>query len=217
MKLAPPVCLALLLVLLTFRSSSTAHAAASSVLIGQSCFSSGVSVAIAWSAGDAPVLQQFVDVSLEDNGWLPGTYSPQGPLAAGVTSFVLHSLPAGRYYVRINQMLPNGTLEASETQSFVTMVCDPNPPVLAVANDNVQPTPPAPSTATPPAVTPPAETASAAASPDTAPAFVNPLESVLSAAALAAVSVPAGSEPLPPSLLAAYPPYFPACGLCPWR
>jgi hypothetical protein len=71
------------------------------------------------------VLQQYVDVSPENNGWLPAP-TPQGPLAAGVTSFVLH-LPAGRYYVRINQMLPNGTLEASETNPFSRWFATPIP------------------------------------------------------------------------------------------
>lgn len=86
-------------------------------------------VTFTWtSSGDGP---QWLDLSLADNGFAPGTFVSVGPLAAGVAQFDWVGLAMGRvHFVRVNTLTAAGW-QASPTASFVTGVCaGPSPAQL---------------------------------------------------------------------------------------
>jgi len=83
-----------------------------------SCTGSGVNVALSW-----PTLnqgQQFIYWSLENNGWLPGTYFVHGPLAPFTSSAVLPNLPeSSAIYVMVGTVI-GGTFDGGQTMVFST-------------------------------------------------------------------------------------------------
>lgn len=160
LKVVQATGLALLFALLL---PSITQAAPTSLMAAQSCSASGIELTLAWTNGASPVLQQYVDVSLENNGWIPGSYTLNGPVAAGVNSMKVPGLrPGVPYYVRVNQLLGNGSWEASETLTVTTNsvtanTCTPVAPasVTPPPIDAPAPVTPAANTAPPPATTPP--------------------------------------------------------------
>jgi LPXTG-site transpeptidase (sortase) family protein len=63
--------------------------------------------------------QQWLDLSLFDNNFAPGTYLPVGPLAAGTSSFTWAGILASpAHFWRINSLTPNGWV-SSDLGSFV--------------------------------------------------------------------------------------------------
>jgi hypothetical protein len=83
-----------------------------------SCSGTGVNVAINW-----PTLNQgpqFVYWSLQNNGWLAGTFSTQGPYAAFESNAVLLNLPESpAIYVMVGTVV-GGVLDAGQTMVFST-------------------------------------------------------------------------------------------------
>jgi len=85
-----------------------------------------VAVAFQWQPAQAG--WQWLDVSMIDGGFDPGTFASVGPLPAGTSSYSWDALlPGQTYYVRVNTLGPGGW-EPSETLEFVTGVCPPPPP-----------------------------------------------------------------------------------------
>lgn len=81
-------------------------------------FVTGADVRLSWiPAADA--LQQWVDVSIFDNDFAPGTFVSVGPLARGVTSVDWKDLvPNVAHYFRVNTRTAEGW-KASGTVAFV--------------------------------------------------------------------------------------------------
>ena len=104
----------------------TSEAAVSRLQYFLGCKDGRASVSLIWSGGDPNARQQWVDVSAQNNGWLPGTFSGAGPFAANVASYDWSGLTSkARYYVRVNQLLPNNSWDASETYYIDTIDCTP--------------------------------------------------------------------------------------------
>src|SRR5688572_22311392 len=101
------------------------EAAVSRLQYSQGCLRDGqVSVYLLWSGGVPNPRQQWIDVSLENNGWLPGTFISAGPFGPNAQSFDWNGLrPSSRHYVRINQLLQNNTWDTSPTFVIETPGC----------------------------------------------------------------------------------------------
>jgi hypothetical protein len=68
---------------------------------------------------------QWLDLSLVDNGFAPGTFVSAGPLDPAATSFAWTELRSGlTHYWRVNTLTPTGW-QPSSTGSFVTGSCPP--------------------------------------------------------------------------------------------
>jgi hypothetical protein len=68
---------------------------------------------------------QFLDLSIFNNGFAPGTFVGIGPLGNDAYGFVWDGLiQATPHFVRVNTLTPNGWA-ASDTLSFYTPTCDP--------------------------------------------------------------------------------------------
>jgi hypothetical protein len=64
---------------------------------------------------------QFVDLSLQNNGFEEGTYVGSQQMAPNATSLLWDGLQPGEWhYLRVNTLLPDGTWQASTTIAFVT-------------------------------------------------------------------------------------------------
>lgn len=111
------------------------YPAASPVASAQYCSNQPgyILVDFRWTpSGDGP---QWLDLSLSDNGFAPGTFVAIGPLAANAAEVPWDGLLPGKtHYLRVNTLGPYGW-EPSPTLAFVTGVCDVAPP---------SPPPPAP-------------------------------------------------------------------------
>jgi hypothetical protein len=82
---------------------------------------SGVTATFNWQA-NAPG-PQFLDLSIFNNGFPPGSFVGVGPIASGGTSFTWYGLGRGMtHYWRINTLTPGGW-STSNTGSFVTLAC----------------------------------------------------------------------------------------------
>ena len=101
------------------------EAAVSRLQYSMGCLRDGrVSVYFLWSGGAASPRQQWIDLSLLNNGWLPGTFLSAGPFGPNAQSFDWNGmLPGARHYVRINQLLQNNTWDASPTYVIDTTDC----------------------------------------------------------------------------------------------
>jgi hypothetical protein len=167
LKMVQAVCLGLLVAVF---HGGIAHAAPTSVMAALSWSGAGVDLTIAWTNGASPVLQQYVELSRDNNGWAPGTFTLHGPLAASVNSMHVPvlSLGAPPYYVRINQLLGNGVWEASETLTVTTNNLTANTCASTAA------VPAAAATPAPAAVTPPPIAPAAASTPDPVVAVTAP-------------------------------------------
>lgn len=67
--------------------------------------------------------QEWLDLSLANNGFAPASYVSVGPLATGTASFTWYGLAENRtHFVRVNTLSAAGW-QASSTSSFVTGTC----------------------------------------------------------------------------------------------
>ena len=106
--------------------AETSEAAVSRLQYFLGCKDGRASVSLIWSGGSATARQQWVDLSAQNNGWQAGTFSGAGPFAADVSTYDWTGLASkGRYYVRVNQLLQNGSWDASETYYIDTIDCTP--------------------------------------------------------------------------------------------
>jgi hypothetical protein len=106
--------------------AATSEAAVSRMQYFLGCKDGRASVSFIWSGGDPNARQQWVDLTAQNNNWLPGSFSGVGPLAANVSSYEWVGLASkARYYVRINQLLQNNSWDASETYYVDTIDCTP--------------------------------------------------------------------------------------------
>jgi hypothetical protein len=106
--------------------ASTSEAAVSRLQYFLGCKDGRASVSLIWSGGSPNARQQWVDVSAQNNGWLPGTFSGAGPFTADVSQYEWTGLASkARYYVRVNQLLPSNLWDASQTYFIDTIDCTP--------------------------------------------------------------------------------------------
>lgn len=100
--------------------NSVAEAAANSVtVIDQQCLSADqVRVVFSWTGyNEGP---QWVDLSLTNNGFFPGTFVGLGPLASNQTTFTWDGILAGlTHYLRVNTLTSSGW-STSATLVFAT-------------------------------------------------------------------------------------------------
>ena len=82
-----------------------------------------VTVIFRWTpGGQGP---QWLDLSLSNNGFIPGTFVNAGPLDAGQSSFAWDGLiPDATHFLRVNTWTSGGW-EPSPTYRFTTGVCHP--------------------------------------------------------------------------------------------
>jgi hypothetical protein len=105
-----------------------AEAGANQLLTTQYCEGGRVKVTFSWTGGNAASLEQWLDLSIFDNGWRDGTFIFAGPLAGSLATFTWQGLtPATQHYVRVNQQLANRTWDPSQTFSMRTIRCDGAP------------------------------------------------------------------------------------------
>lgn len=94
-----------------------------SIQVDQICGVSKNTASFQFSGTDSS-LKTWVDLSLQDNGWLTGTFIGNGPLSPGVHSLVWDGLnPGVKHYLRVNQQLANGSWSTSRTYYFDPPVC----------------------------------------------------------------------------------------------
>jgi hypothetical protein len=111
-----------------------AHAAdgSSSLTSQQLCtqLSDRITVIFNWTpSGHGP---QWLDLSLANNGFVPGTFVNAGPLDGRESSFTWQGLlPGATHFIRLNTLTPQGW-QPSPTYTFVTGVCHvpASPPIL---------------------------------------------------------------------------------------
>lgn len=79
------------------------------------CRSDGASVRFSWRpASDAS--QEYLDLSLQDNGFAPGTYVSAGPLDGAASSYTWNGVRTNvRHYYRLNTLTVDGWQAASDT------------------------------------------------------------------------------------------------------
>jgi len=108
--LAVPFILALMLGVSLWFDPGTA-AAEQELNITQTCTPDGrLNVRFAWTQVDQYIVQQWLDLSLQDNHWEPGTFLGNGPLAGSQQSLTWNGLQQGsRHFIRINQWYPGAT------------------------------------------------------------------------------------------------------------
>jgi hypothetical protein len=83
-----------------------------------------------WYGNDPYAIVQYLDLSMADNGFWPGTYFSAGPLAAWQTSVTLNQIrPGATHYVRVNQQLWYGDWDPSPTFVFTSASCGAAVPV----------------------------------------------------------------------------------------
>jgi len=84
-----------------------------------------VSAALSWTPARRG--QQWLDVSLFNNGFAPGTFVGVGPFPPGTNAFVWSGLrPDSTHFLRINTRSPFGW-EPSQTVAFATQPCGGDP------------------------------------------------------------------------------------------
>jgi len=111
------------------------NSAASSVgVAAQSCMADGsVRVDLGWTPSQQGT--QWVDLSLFNNGFAPGTFLGAGPLPPQHGSLTWQGLlPAARHYLRVNTFTGAGWFP-SQTISFQTLPCVPGYGTLPVTID----------------------------------------------------------------------------------
>jgi len=115
-----------------------AEAAVDNLYTTQSCMADGkVSVTFSWDGGSQYIVQQWLDLSLQDNHWQPETFLGNGPLAAAQQKVTWQGLlPNLTHYVRVNQWYRGSTVgagpdwQASPTFYFTTASCSPTTGVM---------------------------------------------------------------------------------------
>jgi hypothetical protein len=102
----------------------SSQGAAFDMSVAQTCSGGRANVTFSWRGSGG---QQWLDLSLADNGFAPGTFVGAGPVFG--SSYTWTGLLGGsRHYVRVNQYLSNGAWDTSETWVFTTQ-CGPTPDV----------------------------------------------------------------------------------------
>lgn len=120
------IALVTLLALLTalHGAPTRAEAGANQLLATQFCEGGRVKVSFSWTGGNTASLEQWLDLSIFDNGWRDGTFIFAGPLAGSVATYTWEGLtPATQHYVRVNQQLPNRSWDPSPTFPVMTINC----------------------------------------------------------------------------------------------
>lgn len=108
-----------------------AEAGANQLLTTQYCEGGRVKATFSWTGGNTAALEQWLDLSIFDNGWRDGTFIFAGPLVGSLATYTWEGLtPATQHYVRVNQQLGNYTWDPSQTFAIRTIGCDgaPAPP-----------------------------------------------------------------------------------------
>jgi peptidoglycan/xylan/chitin deacetylase (PgdA/CDA1 family) len=84
--------------------------------------------------------QQWIDLSLFDNGFAPGTFIGVGPLAPDASRFQwVGLLPRRTHYARVNVLTSNGW-RPSATITFATPACNEPASSLTIASQSCSPT-----------------------------------------------------------------------------
>jgi hypothetical protein len=110
------------------------EAAANQLLTTQYCEGGRVKVQFSWSGGNPASLEQWLDLSIFDNGWRDGTFIYAGPLVGSLTTYTWEGLTAGtQHYVRVNQQLGNRSWDPSQTFAVMTMGCGGAPAPVPAA------------------------------------------------------------------------------------
>jgi hypothetical protein len=114
-------------------SSPTAtHAAANTLYVSQTCAPDGVAVSFSWDGQDPSAWQTWVDISLADNGFAPGTFISAGPLPGWSNSYQWRGIAPGlTHYVRVNQQRSNGAWDPSGTFVMTSQPCGGGAPIGA--------------------------------------------------------------------------------------
>jgi hypothetical protein len=109
-----------------FTRPSQIEAAPQDLSITQTCTPDGrLSARFNWNDANPAIVQQWLDLSLADNHWQPGTYLGNGPMPASQQSLTWIGLQQGsRHFIRINQWLPGAPGAGPEWQSSDTFYFD---------------------------------------------------------------------------------------------
>jgi len=103
-----------------------AEAAANGLSQSQVCNAGKADVTFRWQNVNPQATQVWLDLSTSNNGWRNGTFISAGPFDATTASYSWAGLAPGKqHYFRINQQLPSGRWEGSETSPFFTSCLDP--------------------------------------------------------------------------------------------
>jgi hypothetical protein len=106
------------------RPATVSEAGNQQLSLDMQCSSQGVSVFFSWTGASPDASEQWVDLSLHNNGWQQGTFLGAGPLAPSAASHTWDGLISNAvHFVRINQLLPNGAWDSSATFYFQTIDC----------------------------------------------------------------------------------------------
>ena len=105
------------------KPAEAAYPAADVQSVSQQCTSeNSVRAMITWTSSYTG--NQWVDLSVNDNGWIPGTFITEGPLPPYQTAFAGNGLtPGSTYFVRITNFV-GGVWYSSPTYSFQTLNCN---------------------------------------------------------------------------------------------
>src|SRR5215203_5120605 len=76
-----------------------AHSAASTVSMTQACFAGAIEGRFRWTGNDVQAKQQWLDLSIFDNKFEPGTYESEGPFEGRTATYTwLDLAPDTIYY-----------------------------------------------------------------------------------------------------------------------
>ena len=109
------------------REIGRSEAAVNRLQFSMGCMPNGTAqVAFYWYGGSPNATQTWIDASLTNNDRAPGTFVGAGPFRAADSFYEWRGLYAGyTHYIRINQQLPNGRWDASETYVVKVLDCTP--------------------------------------------------------------------------------------------
>ena len=97
----------------------------STIGVQQTCDAAGATVTVTfkWAANSAG--SQWLDLSMQNNGFAPGTFVGAGPVPSGQGSFTWPGLAkGGTHYWRVNTLTATGW-RSSDTGAFTTLSCVP--------------------------------------------------------------------------------------------
>ena len=102
-----------------------ASAATTTLRTTQECLPDGrVQVRFDWFGNNPSANQQWLDLTLFNNDWAPGTFLGAGPMPGAQQTLTWPGLLEGtQHYVRINQLLQDGSWDPSPTFSILTGIC----------------------------------------------------------------------------------------------
>jgi hypothetical protein len=100
------------------------RAAAPYIAVETNCNGGTSNANFTWYGNDPYALVQYLDLSLSDNGFAPGTFFSAGPLGATQNSVTLAQIrPGAPHFVRVNQQLWTGDWDPSPTFAFYSAGC----------------------------------------------------------------------------------------------